>query len=72
MGLNGETGEYEDLMAAGIIDAAKVTRSALENAVSIAAMFLTTEVIVADGPDQISTGTGAPQTMDDWIAQGAS
>jgi chaperonin GroEL len=52
MGLNAETGEYEDLVAAGIIDAAKVTRSALQNAVSIASLFLTTEVIVADDPDE--------------------
>ncbi len=52
MGLNAATGEYEDLIAAGIIDAAKVTRSALQNAVSIASLFLTTEVIVADNPDE--------------------
>jgi chaperonin GroEL len=51
MGLNAATGEYEDLIAAGVIDAAKVTRSALQNAVSIAALFLTTEVLVADDPD---------------------
>jgi chaperonin GroEL len=54
MGLNALTGEYEDLIAAGVIDAAKVTRSALQNAVSIAALFLTTEVIVADNPDDPS------------------
>jgi chaperonin GroEL len=51
MGLNAANGEYEDLIAAGVIDAAKVTRSALQNAVSIAALFLTTEVLVADDPD---------------------
>jgi chaperonin GroEL len=51
VGLNAATGEYEDLIAAGVIDAAKVTRSALQNAVSIAALFLTTEVLVADDPD---------------------
>jgi chaperonin GroEL len=56
MGLNAETGEYEDLVAAGIIDAAKVTRSALQNAVSIASLFLTTEVIVANDPDNPSFG----------------
>ncbi len=50
-GFNAETGAYEDLIEAGIIDAAKVTRSALVNAVSIASLFLTTEVIVADNPD---------------------
>ena len=49
-GLNAATGEYEDLVAAGIIDAAKVTRSALQNAGSIAALFLTTDVVIADAP----------------------
>jgi len=51
VGLNAATGEYEDLIAAGVIDAAKVTRSAIQNAVSIAALVLTTEVLVADNPD---------------------
>ncbi len=50
-GLNAATGEYVDLVAAGIIDAAKVTRSALQNAASIAALFLTTEAVVADAPE---------------------
>jgi chaperonin GroEL len=50
-GLNAATGEYQDLVKAGIIDAAKVTRSALQNAASIAALFLTTEVVIADKPD---------------------
>ena len=50
-GLNAATGEYEDLVAAGIIDAAKVTRSALQNAASIAALFLTTEAVIADAPE---------------------
>ena len=50
-GLNAATGEYEDLMKAGIIDPAKVTRSALQNAASIAALFLTTEAVVADKPE---------------------
>src|SRR5512132_326324 len=49
-GLNAETGDYEDLVKAGIIDAAKVTRSALQNAASIAALFLTTEAVIADKP----------------------
>ena len=44
------TGEYEDLVKLGVIDAAKVTRSALQNAGSIAALFLTTEAVVADKP----------------------
>ncbi len=50
-GLNAATGNYEDLTKAGIIDAAKVTRSALQNAASIAALFLTTEAVIADKPE---------------------
>jgi chaperonin GroEL len=50
-GLNAATGVYEDLVKLGVIDAAKVTRSALQNAASIAALFLTTEAVVADKPD---------------------
>jgi chaperonin GroEL len=50
-GLNAATGEYGDLMKLGIIDAAKVTRSALQNAASIAALFLTTEAVIADKPE---------------------
>ena len=50
-GLNAETGEYEDLVKAGIIDPAMVTRSALQNAASIAKNILTTECIVADKPE---------------------
>ena len=51
-GLNAATGEYEDLFAAGVIDAAKVTRSALQNAASIAALFLTTEAVIVDKPEK--------------------
>src|SRR4051794_3352526 len=51
-GLNAGNGEYEDLVKAGVIDAAKVTRSALQNAASIAALFLTTEAVVADKPEK--------------------
>jgi chaperonin GroEL len=51
-GLNAATDEYEDLIKAGVIDAAKVTRSALQNAASIAALFLTTEAVVADKPEE--------------------
>jgi chaperonin GroEL len=51
-GLNAATGEYVDLIKAGIIDPAKVTRSALQNAASIAALFLTTEAVVADKPEK--------------------
>jgi chaperonin GroEL len=50
-GFNAETGEYEDLVKAGVIDAAKVTRSALQNAASIAALFLTTEAVIVDKPE---------------------
>jgi chaperonin GroEL len=51
-GLNAATGDYTDLFKAGVIDAAKVTRSALQNAASIAGLFLTTEAIVADKPEK--------------------
>ena len=50
-GLNAATGEYVDLLGAGISDPVKVTRSALQNAASIAALFLTTEAVVADKPE---------------------
>ena len=51
-GLDASTGEYVDMLAAGIIDPAKVTRSALQNAASIAALFLTTEAVVAEKPEK--------------------
>ncbi|MBK8448231.1 MAG: chaperonin GroEL [Micropruina sp.] len=51
-GLDAATGEYVDMLAAGIIDPAKVTRSALQNAASIAALFLTTEAVIADKPEK--------------------
>jgi chaperonin GroEL len=51
-GLDAATGEYVDLIKAGIIDPAKVTRSALQNAASIAALFLTTEAVIADKPEK--------------------
>jgi chaperonin GroEL len=51
-GLNAATGEYEDLLAAGVNDPVKVTRSALQNAASIAALFLTTEVVIAEKPER--------------------
>jgi len=57
-GLNAATGEYVDLVAAGIIDPAKVTRSALQNAASIAALFLTTEAVIADKPETNPAGGG--------------
>ncbi|MFP5577621.1 MAG: chaperonin GroEL [Acidimicrobiia bacterium] len=64
-GLNAATGNYEDLTKAGIIDAAKVTRSALQNAASIAALFLTTEAVIADQPEK-GAGGGMPGGMDDF------
>ncbi len=51
-GYNAATGDYEDLVKIGVIDAAKVTRSALQNAASIAALFLTTEVVIVDKPEE--------------------
>ncbi|MFB9839821.1 TCP-1/cpn60 chaperonin family protein, partial [Actinoallomurus acaciae] len=51
-GLNAATGEYVNMFEAGIIDPAKVTRSALQNAASIAALFLTTEAVVAEKPEK--------------------
>jgi chaperonin GroEL len=59
-GLDASNGEYVDLLAAGIIDPAKVTRSALQNAASIAALFLTTEAVVADKPERTPAPAGAP------------
>ncbi|GAB3863872.1 chaperonin GroEL [Nocardioides maradonensis] len=59
-GLNAATGEYVDLLANGIIDPAKVTRSALQNAASIAALFLTTEAVVADKPEKAAPMGGDP------------
>ena len=57
-GLNAQTGEYVDMFKAGIVEPAKVTRSALQNAASIAALFLTTEVVVADKPEKASAPAG--------------
>ncbi|MFE5310514.1 chaperonin GroEL [Isoptericola sp. NPDC056573] len=66
-GLNAATGVYEDLLAAGVNDPVKVTRSALQNAASIAALFLTTEAVVADKPEPASAapaGDGGMGGMD--------
>jgi chaperonin GroEL len=63
VGLNAVTGELEDLVKAGVIDPAKVTRSALQNAASIAALLLTTEAIVADKPEPVSAGGGGDGGM---------
>jgi chaperonin GroEL len=59
-GLDAATGEYVDMVGAGIIDPAKVTRSALQNAASIAALFITTEAVVADKPEKEKAPAGAP------------
>lgn len=59
-GLNAETGEYVDLIKAGIVDPAKVTRTALENASSIAGLLLTTEVLITDVPEKDKAPIGAP------------
>ncbi|NDE26579.1 MAG: chaperonin GroEL [Actinobacteria bacterium] len=59
-GLNAATGEYVDMIKAGIIDPAKVTRSALQNAASIAALFLTTEAVIADKPEPKPAAPAAP------------
>jgi chaperonin GroEL len=60
IGLNASTGEFEDLVKAGVIDPAKVTRSALQNAASIAALLLTTEALVADKPEKKSAMPAGP------------
>ena len=60
VGLNAATGEYVDMIGAGIIDPAKVTRSALQNAASIAALFLTTEAVIADKPEPKGPAMPAP------------
>ncbi len=62
VGLNALTGQFEDLIKAGVIDPAKVTRSALQNAASVAGLLLTTEATVADAPedkDKAASGAGA-------------
>ncbi|MBK0420475.1 chaperonin GroEL [Leucobacter sp. CSA2] len=61
-GLNAATGEYGDLVAQGILDPAKVTRSALQNAASIAGLFLTTEAVVADKPEPASAAPAGDPT----------
>ncbi|MBU6347386.1 MAG: chaperonin GroEL, partial [Actinomycetales bacterium] len=63
-GLNAATGEYVDLIKAGIIDPAKVTRSALQNASSIAALFLTTEAVIADKPEKAAPAMPGGGDMD--------
>jgi chaperonin GroEL len=67
-GLNAATGKYEDMFKAGVIDAVKVTRSALQNAASIVGLFLTTEAVIVDKPEEKApVGAGAPGGgMDDF------
>ncbi|HSN44435.1 MAG TPA: TCP-1/cpn60 chaperonin family protein, partial [Propionibacteriaceae bacterium] len=62
-GLDAATGEYVNMLDAGIIDPAKVTRSALQNAASIAALFLTTEAVIADKPEKASPMGGGDGGM---------
>ncbi len=77
-GYNAFSGEYEDLLAAGILDAAKVTRLALQDAVSIAALLITTEAVIADkpeppaaaGPGDDMGGMGGMGGMEAWAAWG--
>ena len=59
-GLNAATGEYGDMLKFGVIDPTKVTRSALQNAASIGALFLTTEAVVADKPEKASAAPAMP------------
>ncbi len=69
-GLNAATGEFEDLLKAGVIDPAKVTRAALQNAASIAGLLLTTEALVADKPEEASAHAGACRVAA-WVAWAA-
>jgi chaperonin GroEL len=66
-GLNVDTGEYEDLVKAGIIDPTMVTRSALQNAASIAKNILTTEAVVGEPPEKQPAGAGMPGGMPDMM-----
>ena len=73
IGFNAATGEFEDLLKAGVIDPAKVTRAALQNAASIAALLLTTEVLVADAPEPAGAGRRrhAAAAWAAWVAWAA-
>src|SRR6185436_15413243 len=62
-GLNAATGEFVDLIKAGVIDPAKVTRAALQNAASIAALLLTTEALIADKPEEAGGMPAMPGGM---------
>jgi chaperonin GroEL len=65
-GYNAATDTYEDLLKAGVPDATKVTRSALQNAASIAALFLTTEAVIVDKPEPAGAAAGMPGGMEDY------
>jgi chaperonin GroEL len=65
-GFNAATGKYEDLVATGVIDPAKVTRSALQNAASIAALMLTTEAMVCEIPEKKPVPAGPPHGGEDY------
>ena len=60
MGFNADTEQYEDLIKAGVIDPAKVTRFALQNAASVAGLLLTTECMVAEHPEEEKAPVGMP------------
>ncbi len=64
IGYNAANGEWVHMIEKGIVDPAKVTRSALQNAASVAAMFLTTECVVSDKPEQKKKGSGGTPDMD--------
>ena len=70
-GLDAATGEYKDLIKAGIIDPAKVTRSALQNAASIAALFLTTAVVIVDKPERKARPATRPAAWAAWTSEDA-
>jgi chaperonin GroEL len=63
IGFNAQTGEWVNMIQAGVVDPAKVTRSALQNAASVAAMFLTTEAVVADKPEENKNNNNAGPDM---------
>lgn len=65
VGYNAANGEWVNMIEAGIVDPAKVTRSALQNAASVAAMFLTTEAVVSDKPEKAAAGAGGRGMPDD-------
>ena len=64
-GFNAETGNYEDLMKAGVIDPTKVVRFGIQNAASVAALMLTSEAMITDKPEKKKKGSAAPPMDDD-------